>query len=170
MSLFYPLNSLAKDRCVLLHLNFPSRLKHSSAGSYPAVMNPQVGKMPTSPAWALLGQHGHLQVCNLRMSQGKVGGGEHSLGEQVSLCSWYAKSQLCQDLSLLYPIHKHPKCQVPGLLSWSGTSLLDAAVQALVWCKRVPVLQQSHRFRSDASLDWFYWRALESEAVAAKSA
>lgn len=69
MSLFYQLNSLAEDRCVLLHRDFPSRLKHSSAGSYPAAMNPQVGQVPTSPAWALMGQHGHLQVCSLKMSQ-----------------------------------------------------------------------------------------------------
>lgn len=67
MPLFYLLNSLAEDRCVLLHLDFPSRLKHSSVGSYPAVMKPQVGEMSTSPAWSLMGQHGHLQVCHLRM-------------------------------------------------------------------------------------------------------
>lgn len=75
-------NSLAKDRCALLHLDFPSRLKHSSTGPCSAVMKPEVGEVPMSPAWSLMGQHGHLQVCSL----GWVCGGGHSLGEQEARC------------------------------------------------------------------------------------
>lgn len=168
MPLFYPLNSLEKGRYVLLHLDFPSRLKHSSAGSCLAVgRGAHLPSMVThGPAWTSSGVQPE-DITGKGLWRGTQPG---RAGSQASLCSWCTKSQPCQDLSLLYPIHKHPKCQVLGLLSWSGTSLLDAAVQALVWCKRVWVLQQSHRFRSDTSLDWFYWHTLESEAVAAKSA
>lgn len=72
-----PIELIGKRQMCFTSSDFPSRLKHSSAGSYPAVMKPQVGEMSTSPAWSLVGQHGHLQVCNLRMSQGRICGGGH---------------------------------------------------------------------------------------------
>lgn len=56
---------------------------------------PQVGEMPISPAWALLGQHGHLQAHPQRTPWGKVCRGTQTgrAGGQVTLCSQVVKSQ-----------------------------------------------------------------------------